>query len=241
MAAGVFVIMVQMQSLTGADEDDVLNVWTFDSETTDPSAVDALVIFDRLETFYTTVEAGVGNRSVGSFISNEISRVADSCQMRAYFTTDLDGSTPLGSPVAVRTWELAQAAAGTALPGEVAVVLSFHASLINIPETAPNPLPPPAPAIIRPAARRRGRLYFGPLSTDALTTTANQPSRVSSNCQEVLALRADALEAASDDIEWSVWSKIDAASRPVTGGHIDNAFDTQRRRGVASNFRRLWG
>jgi hypothetical protein len=39
---------------------------------------------------------------------------------------------------------------------------------------------------------------------------------------------------------WSVWSRKNANTKLVTGGFVDNAFDTQRRRGEKASGRQTW-
>jgi hypothetical protein len=126
--------------------------------------------------------------------------------------------------VAIEQFTLGAAVDGTRLPGEVAVVLSFHSLLTDVPEEV---------GATRPGARHRGRIYFGPLNTaslDASTATVEPATNA--------ALRGAALSfMALTTAPWSQWSRADAVMRTITGGYVDNAFDTQRRRGIAATAR----
>jgi hypothetical protein len=113
-----------------------------------------------------------------------------------------------------------------ALPEEVAFCLSFQA----------------AAASGSPQARRRGRVYLGPLGANAGGNgfAANRPVAA---FMTAVAGAADTLLAASNaaaDWNWNVWSEVDGLGRPVTNGWVDNAFDTQRRRGLAPTSRTLF-
>ena len=115
------------------------------------------------------------------------------------------------------------------LPEEVACCLSFEA----VPAAGTN------------QARRRGRIFLGPLAQTALDTTiSTAPSRPN---PALIASVFTALSAAS--VLWSVsWEwmvnsptigKYSSAS--VARAWIDNAWDTQRRRGVDPSEKTYWG
>jgi hypothetical protein len=86
-----------------------------------------------------------------------------------------------------------------------------------------------------PQARRRGRIYFGPL-----TSTVNNANRPATSFLNDLVSSGDVLLASSQvsaTWKWSVWSPTDGQMVEVTDGWVDNAFDTQRRRGAAPSSR----
>lgn len=116
--------------------------------------------------------------------------------------------------------------AGEELPSEIALCLSFHGE----------------PVSGLPAARRRGRIYIGPLGGSAAPSSG--PSRPVQAFIDLIRTRALAVKAASAAsggiFQWTVWSTSDAAPVPITGGWIDNAFDVQRRRGLAATARNTW-
>jgi|SRR5688500_574510 len=104
--------------------------------------------------------------------------------------------------------------AGDALPSECAIVVSFQgskASGIN-------------------QARRRGRNYVGPLTVTTNAGGRPTPAAITTIRDAAAALLAASVAAAG--WSWVVWSPTSVAAVPVASGWVDNAFDTQRRRGV---------
>jgi hypothetical protein len=215
-----FLTTVRFSPASGLSEDAVQNDFAWVAS--DLATLRALTTA-AIPSFYNTVHSP-GTVTLASRISSKISRAANACTVKYYdVTTHLDGS-PHGSPVAIETFTLGAAVDGTCLPEELAVVLSFHSTLTDIPEEVGS---------TRPAARHRGRIYFGPLNT-----ASNQASDCSVEPQTNAALRGAALSfLALGSAPWSVWSRANAAMYTVSGGYVDNAFDVQRRRGHAPSAR----
>ena len=238
---GFYKVTVRLAAITALPEDSCENTFFFESNTGTGNDFDddANIIAPLLTAFYNAVPTG-GTNDIASYIGDQISRVSNACQMLFYF--DAGPGVPLlwGSPVATRSWTLDAGLTGVSLPAEVAVVLSFHGDLTGIPETAPNPTPPPA--VVRPAARRKGRVYIGPLLENALFAVPSTGEPV-----PTVFLR-DALTGSGSDLKadaaaigsWVVASKTDDAYYPVAGGWVDYAFDTQRRRGQDPTNRTVW-
>lgn len=111
------------------------------------------------------------------------------------------------------------------MPEEVALCMSFRAVALS--GTSPK--------------RRRGRVYLGPLNVDVLN--AGNDQRAVPNPQFGIDL-----EAACDLFNGSlgaetshvIWSQANGTSSVAAAYSIDNAFDTQRRRGTAPTSRRNW-
>jgi len=239
MASGVLQVVVKLQHLSGIPSDVSENVFHFLVDGTD-NAGDATLTFANLVPFYNTTGAG-GTNPVAAIIGPMVSRAANACSMLAYFTDDLSGATPFGSPVGMSNFTMGTEIGGSGLPAEVAIVNSFHGDLTDIPETEPNPSPPPA--IIRPAARLRGRVFIGPLDSTALVDAgASNELVVTSAVRNDIAMASKALRVAcnADDIPWCTWSKVGAELSTVEGGFVDNAPDIQRRRGTKSDARTTW-
>lgn len=107
------------------------------------------------------------------------------------------------------------------LPSEVALCMSFQSSRVSGTSQA----------------RRRGRVYIGPLGSPAIDTATGRPAGA---FRTDLANAGSAMIAASDAstaYQWVVYSTVDDATHNVVTGWVDNAFDTQRRRGVAPTIR----
>lgn len=80
-----------------------------------------------------------------------------------------------------------------------------------------------------PQARRRGRTYYGPLGI-----SANSDGVPAAGFVTGLVAGGDQLLTASQAAsswEWVVRSSVTGTTIPVDNGWVDNAFDTQRRRG----------
>lgn len=107
------------------------------------------------------------------------------------------------------------------LPSEVSLCMSFQGD----------------PTSGQPQARRRGRVYIGPLSDDALASATGRPAElfVTALVNAGQAL-LDASQA-SATWDWIVWSPTAASQFVVTNGWVDNEFDTQRRRGLRATGR----
>lgn len=126
---------------------------------------------------------------------------------------------------------------GLAFPAEVAICLSYRGELLS----GTNP------------ARRRGRIFLGPIDADAGTTGDNDTA-VAGTARTTIANAATAVAdfLTEGEIAWVVFSPTNAGSPPwsegtlidasvdVVAGYIDNAFDTIRSRGSTTTARTLW-
>lgn len=227
---------VGLPHVSGNPADEIQNDFAFDlAGALDSAAADAIETW--LTSFYNTVQVIPGTDAApATYLSSAVSRTAGAASISMYDITGFEDGSPHGSPLFVRNWTVG-ATTGTSanrLPEEVAIKLSIHGDLDGIVEKQTNPLPPPA--FIRPAARRRGGIYLGPLPLYALASPSDP--RPSTDLKDTLAAAAAFL--LGEAPEWSVWSRADATLYPVVGGWIDNAFDTQRRRGPEMTSRVLW-
>lgn len=191
---------------------------------------------------------GVGGFKVASFISQTISRVTGATVKTFDISAALAGG-PHGSPVDVFSFNLDAPTSAVDIPSEVAVCVSFHADLTGQVEegAVDNAIPTPAQAVRfgapavhsgrdRPRARRRGRFYIGPLSFGAVQTSGGAQCLVQPNL--ITALKdAASRKIAANTYDWVVWSRRDAATHVITGGYIDNEFDTVRRRRIKTTTR----
>lgn len=105
-------------------------------------------------------------------------------------------------------------------PGEVAAVMSFVAG-VNAP-------------------RNRGRVYLGPLNRNAAATTGGREV-VNPAFRDAVVNNAEALAGTSESVTWTLISQADAAAKVITGGWMDDGFDTIRSRGRAAESRATWG
>lgn len=143
--------------------------------------------------------------------------------LKCYRMDDLVPRVPYATDTAVNLG--ADDAAGTPCPNEVAVCLSFR----KTPASGENP------------RRRRGRIYLGPFSSRILDDAAGNQARPLAAWRTATAAAASTLKLAGNaDSYWSVWSETDGANYKVENGWVDNAFDTQRRRGINPTVRTLF-
>lgn len=219
---------VILEGASALPEDRFVNDWSFtETGTLDPTTFTD--ILTMLAGFYTGVSPTTG-RALHSFISNAHNRVAGGL-LAIYNATGKEAggpANPLGSPIFETPFLIGPSAAAATLPTECSAVVSMHANLTNVQEET---------GTTRPAARRRGRVYIGPLNTDAITADQDSAHLSSSFIQTVV----DQFQSFNDfgAPVLSVWSRADAVFRPVVGGFVDNAVDIQRRRGQEATSRTL--
>lgn len=141
-------------------------------------------------------------------------------QVTMYSVEDAEPRTPIFEGTIPMTYE------GNAMPEEVAIALSYHAAF---------------PSGVN-RARRRGRIFLGPLARETSAIVGGRV-RVVQSTVDVLADAAGDLLAAtttSPTIDWAIFSSTDNVARAIVGGWVDNAFDTIRSRGPAPTVRTLW-
>jgi len=201
-----------LQGISGLPEDRFVNTWAFASDAADSDSAQ-LAAIDKVKAFFGDT---YGGEVVKSFLSSPAIDETK-CEMRAYYMGDPpDFRVPLISP-----WDIGPMSTSGPLPSECAVCVSYYSEL-NKP-------------------RRRGRVYIGPLGAPAVQSSTTQGPRVSAGFQTVLL--AAALELATPDTgpQWAFVAMQDATSdrilRVPTHLWVDNAFDTQRRRGEQASVR----
>lgn len=126
---------------------------------------------------------------------------------------------PPRRPVVTYTWSVTAWGTST-LPPECAIVLSYQA----------------APVSGLPQARRRNRVYLGPLSEGVLDASGTIVASIVTSIKNAASTLLDTSDAAST-WTWAVWSPTNGTGADVASGWVDNAFDTQRRRGRDATFR----
>lgn len=223
--------VVTFKHISGLVEDQVVNDFAFQSASAPSTNAERVTAENGIIDFYNGVSATTGSK-VANILGTQLSRVANASSIKWYdVQADLAG-TAHGSPIDERLWTLDAAQAGeTNLPAEVSIVLSYHALLTDFQQEL---------GVTRPAARRRGRIYLGPLNTlsRVIDGTTNRVG-VSSTARTTIADAATRLLAI--DPVWSQWSRANVSMDNVTGGFVDDAYDTQRRRGEKASTRTTWG
>lgn len=218
-----------MHSVTGLPEDDVVTTYHWETDEGAYAVATAAALNGHVAAAWEAVTAP-GTSKPSTWISPEISRVT----VPTNKTYGISG----GSPLAVNDW-LAMTASSfdQGMPSEVALCLSYNADLTNVLEEAPDDADADA-APERPAARRRGRIFVGPLILTCATAT--EPVRPIDTMRNDLLGLGVALGNPTNPTLTAVNTKWVVNSNPGFGGanyeiircSVDNAFDTQRRRGV---------
>lgn len=171
---------------------------------------------DMVEDLYCQKASGITN-ALGAYIAETINRTA---LLQVYQIED----TPPRAPVAERTITLPQPiGSSTIMPAEVALACSFQGTRVSG----------------QPQSRRRGRIFLGPLRAPGSNGSAIPPAVMIGD----VAGQFNEMKAASDaslDYQWRIWSPTDGASVLVDNGWVDNAWDTQRRRGPRATSRTVW-
>lgn len=178
------------------------------------------IILGLLFDFYSTA-SGTATKALKEWMSSELDFTK--ARLKTYDLSDAEPRVPvLDESLGISAPE---GTAQRALPGEVALCLSYAAAV----ESGV------------PAARRKGRIYLGPLMVTTSTDVTGQAVRPSSTF--IADVKQYGLELASESpigTKWSVYSQVDNFMRPIVSGFVDDAFDTQRRRGVDATSRNNW-
>src|SRR5215211_3069161 len=201
---------VVLQSTTGLPEDRFVQTFAFgaqDAGTPTDGELDTLAA--RLEAVYTTAASGSTAKLEDFFPP----------YTTATINLYLMGDTPPREP---NSYEFdVSPGASNGYPAEVALCLS-HYSTRNLPSF-------------------RGRTYFGPFGTGGSTASgfAEGDIRPSANLQTVLLQVWERLSdpVVTDNLPLAICSQVDGVLRLSTNAWVDNAWDTQRRRGVRATSR----
>lgn len=201
---------------TGLPEDVVTNTFYFNTGG-DYLVADGAAIQTNLKAFYEKVTAGW---SIVQMFSKAL--VVAQAQVKVYDLSDPEPRIPKGQfPLT-----LAEPTNAGSLPSELCVCASFHAAFDS--------------GGIK--ARKRGRIFLGPVNDGAMTVVNNEPYVSTATLNTVTAAMSQLMSMNTALFKWSVYSQVDAATAgPVVGGWCDNAFDIQRRRGVAATNRASFG
>lgn len=211
MAAGdIYMCTVELAAASGIASDNVVNTFHVADLGTGGTFPD---IVARVWDFYTATTGG-NTFTMASHISAAMSRATNAVKLAVYALPATPG--PTGPPVYVELETLPAAQSATGLPDEVCLVISSHGDLDGTDADR----------------RKRGRLYLGPLDTNG-TNQGTFPIRPGDlfRSDATKAIKQMAANLAADGWQWVVFSRMNWAGYGVVGGWVDNAFDTQRRRG----------
>lgn len=209
--------MVILPFRTNLPKDVSVNTFTFGAGAGTASALASTAV-SRLSTFYNTTPSGASN-PVKYWLGGQVDR--PKAWIKVY---DLADPKPR-APIYDDTFDLGVNIDTHDLPSEVAMCASFGG----------------APSSGTPQARRRGRIYLGPLRYAAKNSTDNVAARPVQGIIDSLVGACIALSSANDGSgNWVVWSRAGSSFTEVTQGWVDNEFDTQRRRQPTVTDRQTW-
>lgn len=195
---------VVLPHVSGVPKDNVVNTFHFSGDMA--GEVDHQLVHARIVGFYNTLQSP--GFSVASLLSRAIDRTLNKAKIKTYTL----GPGPEGAPDLITSWTPAAPYSQSLLPAEVALCLSYFAGENSV--------------------RRRGRIYLGPLIGDVVDVDATTGRAfVGEPMRRTIARSAQGLINAPGNPSWAVYSRVDNVARLVTGGWVDDAFDTQRRRG----------
>lgn len=210
------------QHVNGLSKDQYVNTWYFNRIVV--GTVDYTPLASAVKGFYhTAIPSG------GLTVAGYLGGLSDGPNARVKIYNLDDPSSPgvPRQPVYEEQYNPTSHGASTGnMPEECAVCLSYEA----------------APASGVPIARRRGRVYIGPLTNNANSSTgSNDQPTVSVTFQQVLTQSAKQMAevALTDSWQWCLHSPTSALDPPIVRCWVDNAFDTQRRRGIKPSSRTI--
>lgn len=160
------------------------------------------------------------NLATDGYLGPQVSREPNAHSTKVYRILDPEPRVPVAS-VPFTTADI-QTNNG-ALPNEISVVTTFYGD-------APSGIP---------AARRRGRIYIGPLADFSVLDPSGyaRPSQTGfiNGLLDRVGAWLNVME--ENDMEFEVWSRTQGAVFPVTRFSCDNEYDIQRRRGSKATVR----
>lgn len=199
-------VLITIPAVSGIPEDAITNTWAYTTLDTDQLTPGHAMQADLVD-FY---EAWATYRGA--------LHDWDSATCRIYDLADTEPRTPFINELL----GLSATAAATTLPSEVALCLSFQAS--------------PFSGAVQ--ARRRGRVYLGTFATVAANSTDGRPNNTMVNLLSAAGGDLLAASQATSGAGSYIWCVVSMAGggpaefAAVEEGWVDNAWDTQRRRGL---------
>ena len=209
---------VEFQGASLLPEDVGVNTWHFHQQgtvVTFPSGADRIV--DMLHDFYFGPPSGGGNSIIERLSSRAWTgkvtyKIYNLEDAKPRFPFLVESETKIGIPP------------NATMPREVSLVASWQATHVAG----------------QVQARRRGRIFL----PAPLITEDDGHGRPSADYRNLIAYRAQQLKAATEKLgetwEWIVFSQKNNDHALVDNGWVDNAWDTQRRRGLAPSGRTTW-
>nr|CRY96775.1 hypothetical protein [uncultured prokaryote] len=210
--------VVQFQGPTLLPEDIYQNTFYFAGTAT--TGTQAVTVNPQLVSFYNTVHTP-GTTALCGFMAGDLVKT-NGMTIKFYDMADPSPRSPINTTV-----QNLGALSGTAvnLPKEVAVAISYQSTRVS----GVN------------QASRRGRIYHGPLNGNVMSGSSTTNDFIDTSYIAALKGAGSYLRSVGDSAcNWSVYSKKLATPYQIVNGWVDNAFDSQRRRGQDPTTRNAW-
>lgn len=214
----IYRFQVQIPYFTNIPGDVITNDFHFSFLVGNPLDADYLTCANNIVAFYNTI---YGDITFGDCMAPWV--VPASTYLKVYNVNDPTPRAPRYETV----MPLADnRMTDSGIPTEVAVCASFQGD----------------PVSGEPQARRRGRVFIGGLGQVCDPGDADEFPNVHPDLRDAICAAMDGLQQASgpDGWQWVVYSRVNNTGAPITNGWVDNAPDTQRRRGQGSTARSVW-
>lgn len=202
------------QADSGISRDNISNTFHFHYSGVLSPPPDIDNVLDMVEDLYCE-PADVSSHGLGWWINSTIKRAA---RLQVY---NLSDPVPR-APIAERDITLPGPGGGNKLPAEVALACSFQGDRVSG----------------EAQARRRGRIFLGPLNASGTDMTIPGSTMIHSITKQFEGLHDAAI--GSLLWRWVVYSPTGDSWAEVRNGWVDNAWDTQRRRGPRATARTVW-
>lgn len=220
-------VEVRLPYVTNLPRDLSINVLHWNT-VGDPNDADFLAITSEIDSFF-NLEADAPDEdfdglNIARYMSSVISRESGACRVRFYNIED----DPIILLAETQFTLEPHAEPSSNMPNEMAICCSLTAT-------------PALPVLLR---NRRGRLYLGPVTSlviGGMDVAGEEYPAVSSLVRELLAHVLERMATGPTTVLWQIYSRVNEEAYEVSGGFIDNEFDTQRRRQVPATARTVWG
>lgn len=226
IAVPAYKVVVTTQRRSGKPEDAVMNTWHYIAPSGTPNSTD----FGNWMNHYRSFIDSISTSWSGALSNSPIGITVEHTRLPQEKPPP---GTGIGPPVSTGALGFTVGPATVGYPAEVSVCITLDAASVLDSEVGAGDT--------RPAARKRNRKYIGPLSvnTGESEPTTNE-TRVSSTFRNLLSQKfVEHMVTGMKAAGWAI-TTFSPTLWQVFPPHkiwVDNAFDTQRRRGEAPTLR----
>jgi hypothetical protein len=200
-------VQVSLKRTTLLPRDDVVNTFHFQPQLPGPATpADYSGVAALIPPFYN------GSGSTFGKVADYLSQLLATGKKHEIKVYDMADPKPRG----VRFFDTftINPPSGTPLPAEVALCLSYQGVNATV-----------------PVKNRRGRVYIGPLVKEAVSLSQSGGDVLPNSSFQNALRDAGRVLIETDPFHWVVYSPTTLAQSTIDQCWVDNAFDTQRRRG----------